>query len=63
MEYLLEVEGPTSHMLVTKTPSKNFNSVGNLLYDQMYMFRVTVSNAVGNVSTSYNKICESQNQH
>ena len=63
MEYLLEVEGSTSHSQVANTPSKNFNSVGNLLHDQMYMFRVTVSNAVGNVYTSYNKICESQNQH
>ena len=57
--YTLEVQGPTTHTQVIQPPSKSFNPVNNLLDNQMYMYRIIVSNAVGDVPTKHNKICKS----
>ena len=58
-EYVVEVEGPTSGSLVL-TPAGNLCAINNnLLDDQVYMFRVVASNAVGNDSTRYRQICKS----
>ena len=57
--YVLKVEGPTSHSDIIQSPSNSTMAVNNLLDNQAYLFSVVVSNGVGNVSTANRTICES----
>ena len=56
-EYIAEVEGPTSDSQVLM-PDGILNTVSTLLDDQVYIFRVVGSNAVGNDSTTFRQICK-----
>ena len=59
--YQLQVDGPTSHSSSISKPSRSFTMVDKLLENYVYMFNITVSNAVGNVSTNSIEICKSLN--
>ena len=60
--YTLEIRDASSNILALSSlmPNETNSLRGNLLENQLYVFKVLISNAIGTVSTGNTTLCESQ---